>query len=64
MNDSPEPANESTQRRHVEYEDHHYHDDDELVPVDDIRPPNTRPPARRPPLRKLLSRRRRDIDDQ
>ena len=31
MSDSPEPANESTQRRHVEFEDHHYHDDDELV---------------------------------
>lgn len=58
MNDSPETPGEPLKLRH-DFEDRHFHDDDELVPVDDVRPRATglpapgRPrPARRPPPRR------------
>jgi hypothetical protein len=40
-------------RHHSEYEDPHYHDEDEVVPLDDVeRPEAPRLPARRKPTRR------------
>jgi hypothetical protein len=54
MSDTPETPDESPrQRRLKEFEDHHFHDDDEVAPVDDIqsRGTNRKPMGRKPPRR-------------
>jgi hypothetical protein len=43
--------------RRKEYEDPHYHDDDDIVPADDVDHPGHRPPVRRKPGRRLPPRR-------
>lgn len=59
MNDFSEHAPESKPRRHQEFEDPHYHDDEgEVVPADDVQPHGPRLPMRRKPMRKLPTRRR------
>ena len=53
MDDSPETPDEPRPRRHQEYEDPHFHDEDEVVAPDDGPPrpaaPGKRWPVRRPP---------------
>ena len=60
MSDSPQtpetPA-DPRQRRLKEYEDPHYHDEDEVLPSDDVSERGSRPPARRKPLRRPVPRR-------
>jgi hypothetical protein len=56
MNEKPEHPAEPQPERHKEFEDPHFHDDDELVPQDDLERPGHRP-ARRKPSRKLPTRR-------
>jgi hypothetical protein len=47
MSENPEPHDTPTQRRTREYEDPHYHDDDEVAPAEEGDKPRARPPARR-----------------
>jgi len=63
MHDPSEtPPGEGAARRHTDYEDPHFHDDDEIVASDDASPEQGhRPPARRKPVR--LPPRRRYPDD-
>lgn len=63
MSNTPNPADEARPRRHQEYEDPHFHDEDEPVPVDDLEPPGPRPPRRGKPQRRLPPPRRRYHDD-
>ena len=49
-------------RREKEIQDSRFHDDEDDVPVDDVRPRLTRPPARPKPHRKPPPR-RYDYDD-
>lgn len=58
MNDTPHPPETPKQRLVKEYEDPHFHDDDEVAPVADdephgvgAKPPPRRKPAYRPPRR-------------
>jgi len=59
MSDSPQsPETPNKQRLHKEYEDPHFHDDDEVAPVEDgeprgssVKPSSRRKPAYRPPRR-------------
>ena len=48
MNESSETPADPRPRAHKEYEDPHFHDDDEIAPVDDDQPRGLRPPPRRP----------------
>jgi hypothetical protein len=64
MSDTPDPSSEARHRRDVEYQDRHYHDEDEIVPVDDVRPRGGPPPAPRKPAGKCPPRRRDDADDE
>jgi hypothetical protein len=43
MSDSPQTPKMPNQRLHEEYEDPHYHDDDEVEPVEDNEPHATPP---------------------
>lgn len=61
MANSPESAGDLKNRLAPDYEDPHYHDDEETVPFDDdgqpqsVRPPSGQKPARRlpPPKRRF-----------
>ena len=64
MSDSPDSSSEARHRRGIEYQDHHDHDDDELVPVDDVRPRGGRRPAPRKPVPAFPRRRRTDADNE
>ena len=59
-----DPENNPKARPHgdKEYEDFHFHDDDEVIPVDDLGPPKTRPPGQRKPNRRPPPRRRYEED--
>jgi hypothetical protein len=57
MNDNPDTSGELRQRRQKEYEDPHFHDEDEVVPVDDVQPRGPNPPTRRKPNRRPPPRR-------
>jgi hypothetical protein len=57
MTDSSETPNEPRQRPQNEYEDPHFHDDDEVVPVDDVEPRSPRVPSRRKAVRRPPPRR-------
>jgi hypothetical protein len=64
MADSPEPQAETTPRVTKEYEDPHYHDEDEVVPPpDDDVPHGTHVPAGKKLPRRLPPPRRRFTDD-
>lgn len=53
-----EPSQQdSVSRRSNEYEDPHFHDDEETPQSDDMRSSGERLPAKRKPIRKLPSRR-------
>jgi hypothetical protein len=51
MADIPEPPSEPTNRPAKEYEDPHYHDDEDVVPVDDALPRGARVGGRKPARR-------------
>jgi len=61
MSDAPSPSKEPRPHR-PEYEDPHYHDDDEIVHVDDSDHPGPRQPARRKPVRRPPAGRRYEED--
>jgi hypothetical protein len=63
MNENPEEMGVPRQRLEKEFEDPHYHDEDEPVPSDDGDPPVMRLPSRGKAERKLPTRRHYDIDD-
>ena len=58
MTDPIEPPDREMPQRPREYEDPHYHDEDESIPADDVNPwhgaaqPAWRRPPRRPPPRR------------
>jgi hypothetical protein len=54
--DAPKPP------RDKEYQDFHFHDDDEIVPADDVKSRKP-PPVRRKPTRRQPFRHRRYDDD-
>ena len=53
---------DSRLRRDPEYEDFHFHDDDDVIPADDVQPRRVRPPAQRKPSRRLPPRPRYEDD--
>jgi len=57
MNEKPEHPVEPRPERHKEFEDPHFHDDDELVTQDDVERPGHRAHAKRKTSRKLPTRR-------
>jgi hypothetical protein len=57
MNETPNHPHDHRDPRRKEYEDPHYHDDDDIVPADDVDHPGHRPPVRRKPGRRLPPRR-------
>jgi len=57
--DAPE---EPRPRREEDFQDSRFHDDDEIVPADDIRPRQTRVPGRQKPVRRPSPRRHWDED--
>jgi hypothetical protein len=62
MGDTPETTTESKQRPIKEYEDPHYHDEDEVAPNDDVLPRPAQAAPRRTP-RRLPPPRRRFFED-
>ena len=62
MQDPVETPKEPKPRPQREYDDPHFHDEEELVPADDVEHRGTRPPARRKTVRRLPPRRRYDED--
>jgi hypothetical protein len=62
MGDTPETPTESMQRPIKEYEDPHYHDEDEVQPNDDVLSRSAQAPARRT-TRRLPPPRRRFNED-
>jgi hypothetical protein len=63
MNDSPETPHEPRQRPRHEFEDNHFHDDDEIVPADDVWPRSKPPAGKRKPPRRPPTRRSAYEDD-
>ncbi len=57
MSEQPEHPPVRLPERHKGFEDPHFHDDEDLVPPDDVDRPSRRPPTRRKPRRKLPNRR-------
>jgi hypothetical protein len=57
MSETPDPAGDPKVRVHKEYEDPHFHDDDEVAPVEDGERRPARPAGRRkttpPPPRRF-----------
>jgi hypothetical protein len=62
MHESLDKPEELSPHRGKEYQDSNFHDDDELVPADDIQPQRTRPPQRRKPVRRPPLRRNYEDD--
>jgi hypothetical protein len=62
MGDTPETTTEPRQRLVKEYEDPHYHDEDEVAPGDDV-VPRPAPAAPRSPAHRLPPPRRRFYED-
>lgn len=60
MSDSSHIPETPKQRRYTEYEDPHYHDEDEAVPIEDDEPHRVRKPA---PRRQPLYRPRRRFEE-
>jgi hypothetical protein len=57
MTDPTETPSEDRSHRQDEYEDRHFHDEEEIVPADDVHPRGSRPPVRRQPTRRPPPRR-------
>lgn len=62
MADSPETPHE-IKRFDKEYEDPHYHDEDDAVPPDDSQPRTAHLPSHRKPLRRIPPPKRRFLED-
>jgi hypothetical protein len=60
MDEPHDTPRDPKHRVHKEYEDPHYHDDEEVAPVEDADPSRVHPPARR----KDLPRPRRRFADE
>jgi hypothetical protein len=60
MDEAHDTPRDPKPRAHREYEDPHYHDDEEVAPAEDVERPRSRPPARR----KDLPRPRRRFTDE
>jgi hypothetical protein len=63
MSDPSETPGEQRPRHPDDYEDRRFHDDDEVVPVDDVQPRSPRPGGPRKPARRPPPRRRYPDDD-
>ena len=63
MADTPETPSELVNRFSREFEDPHYHDDEEPVPSEDGQPRAVRPPLGRKPARRIPPPKRRFDDD-
>jgi hypothetical protein len=63
MTEPTETPGEDRPPRPDDYEDRHFHDEEEIVPADDIHPRGSRPPARRHPPRRPPPPRRPRFDD-
>jgi hypothetical protein len=50
MNDFPQTPETPKQRLSKEYEDPHYHDDEDVAPVEDAEPRGGKPLSRRRPV--------------
>jgi hypothetical protein len=57
MHEPTDSSGEPQPRRHQEFEDPHFHDDDEVVSIDEGERQGARPPARRKTLRRPPPRR-------
>jgi hypothetical protein len=62
MNENPEDVGVPRQRLDKEFEDPHYHDEDESLPTDDGSPPAIRLPLSGNAKRKLPTRRHYEVD--
>jgi hypothetical protein len=62
MSDAPQPPHDSPAPHRPEYEDPHYHDEDDL-PGDDERQPGNRPIKPRKPNRRIPPPRRRHYEE-
>jgi hypothetical protein len=51
MTDPTHPPSEDRPHRQDDYEDRHFHDEEEVVPADDVPARGSRPPVRRKPSR-------------
>jgi hypothetical protein len=58
----PDDLSHSRPHREKEYQDYHFHDDDEIDPSDDAEPRKVRPPAPRKPNRRVPPSRHYDQD--
>jgi hypothetical protein len=63
MTDPTNIPSEDRQHRQDDYEDRHFHDEEEIVPADDVLPRSGRPPSRRQPTRRPPPRRPRYDED-
>jgi hypothetical protein len=63
MNENPEDVGVPRQRIDKEFEDPHYHDEDEPLPLDDGHPPANPLLSRGKAKRKLPARRHYEVDD-
>jgi hypothetical protein len=57
MTDPTETPGEDRPHRQDDFEDRHYHDEEEIVPADDVPQRGNRPPARSRPSRSPPPRR-------
>ena len=62
MQGSADTSKEPKPRPRREFDDPHFHDDEDRVPADDVEHWGTPPPARRKTVRRPLPRRRYDED--
>jgi hypothetical protein len=53
----PDDGSDTRRPRGEEYQDYHFHDDDEIVPTDDVAPRKLRASAPRKPNRRPAPRR-------
>ncbi len=58
----PDAIPDSQPQRDPEYQDFHFHDDDEIIPADDVQRRRSRPPLPRKSNRRPLPRRRFEED--
>lgn len=63
MTDTPDTPSEPKHRFDTDYEDPHYHDEDDIVPADDGQPRSVRPSVGRKPARRIPPPKRRFLDD-
>ncbi len=59
----PDDILDSRPHRDQEYQESHFHDEDEVIPADDVQPRRTRPPVQRKPNRRPPPPRRQYEDD-